>query len=40
MIRIVLALVMAAAPGHGACAETRSTAPRLKELVKIGRAHV
>ena len=35
MIRIVLALVMAAALGHGACAETRSTAPRLKELVTV-----
>src|SRR4029079_12105928 len=35
MIRIVLALIMAAALGGEACAETKSAAPRLKELVTV-----
>jgi flagella basal body P-ring formation protein FlgA len=35
MIRIVLALAMVAMLGRAACAETRSTAPRLKELVTV-----
>jgi flagella basal body P-ring formation protein FlgA len=35
MIRIVLALIMAAALGREACAETKSAAPRLKELVTV-----
>jgi flagella basal body P-ring formation protein FlgA len=35
MIRIVLALIMAAALGGEACAESKSAAPRLKELVTV-----
>jgi flagella basal body P-ring formation protein FlgA len=35
MIRIVLALVMAAALGRQACAETAAAAPRLKEQVSV-----
>lgn len=35
MIRLVLALAMVAMLGRAACAETRSPAPRLKELVTV-----
>ena len=35
MIRLVLALAMVAMLGREACAETRSAAPRLKELVTV-----
>ncbi len=35
MIRLVLALAIAAMLGRAACAETRSAAPRLKELVTV-----
>ena len=35
MIRLVLALTIAAMLGRAACAETRSAAPRLKELVTV-----
>src|SRR4029079_16511662 len=35
MIRLVLALTIAPMLGRAACAETRSAAPRLKELVTV-----